>query len=254
MWNCHAILMHPTPTIFFIKRPSQAFNANPSTRLQYISSRACNTSECLANLVYELFIFILALIQSDLCLAQATSPSSIPYHSSINDSEIVPTLDITTPAELTITPELKSTFLSSLLALNVTIKLFSGSWNTFNPACTIDSDCYNVVLTSETICQMDSLESLVDLMQAACTGRTKESLNDLISSLNISENPVEEGAFEAQCPYHCLAAAKVLYFGVGGGVSEFLKSVKRRKGCAKIVQERKVGVGRRTMHVEWARG
>jgi protein-histidine N-methyltransferase len=95
---------------------------------------------------------------------------------------------------------------------------------------------------------MDSLESLVDLMQAACTGETQESLNDLISSLSMS---VEEVDSEASCPYHCLVAAKILYFGVGGGVSEFLKSVERRKGRAKTVQERKAGVGRRIMRVEW---
>lgn len=152
-------------------------------------------------------------------------------------------LDITAPGELAITPGLKSAFLSSLLALNMTIRFFSGSWNTFDPACTIGSDCYNIILTSETIYQMDSLESLVDLMQAACTGETKESLS----------MSVEEVDSEAPCPYHCLVAAKVLYFGVGGGVSEFLKSVERRKGRAKTVQERKVDVGRRIMRVEWYR-
>lgn len=104
-----------------------------------------------------------------------------------------------------------------------------------------------MILTSETIYQTDSLESLVDLMQAACTRKTKESLSGLISSLNISE----EEASEVSCPYHCLVAAKVLYFGVGGGVSEFLESIERRKGRAKTVQERNVGVGRRVMRVEW---
>lgn len=155
------------------------------------------------------------------------------------------------PGELPITPELKAAFVSSLLALNVTIKFFSGSWNTFNPACTIGStDCYNMILTSETIYQMDSLESLIDLMQAACTGKPKESLNDLISSLENSE----KSAKEVSCPYHCLVAAKVFYFGVGGGVLEFLKSIERRRGRAETVQERKDGVGRRVMRVEWVQG
>ena len=168
----------------------------------------------------------------------------------MNDSEIAPTLDITAPGELPITPELKSAFLASLVALNITIKFFSGSWNTFNPAATIGSGCYNMVLTSETIYQMDSLESLVDLMQAACTGKTKESLNSLISSLSISENSAED-TFRASRPYQCLVAAKVLYFGVGGGIMEFLERVERRKGRAVTVQERKVGVGRKVIRVEW---
>jgi protein-histidine N-methyltransferase len=170
----------------------------------------------------------------------------------MNDSEIAPTLDITAPGELPITPNLKIAFLSSLAALNITIRFFSGSWNTFNPAGTIGSDCYNMILTSETIYRMDSLESLVDLMQAACIGKTKELLNDLISSSTISKKSTEEeDTFGASCPYQCLVAAKVLYFGVGGGVLEFLKSIERRKGRAMTVQERKVGVGRKVLRVEW---
>jgi len=101
------------------------------------------------------------------------SPLSIPYRSSMNDSEIAPTLDITSPGELPITRKLKTAFISSLVALNITIRFFSGSWNTFNPTGTIGSDRYNMILTSETIYQMDSLESLVDLMQAACIGEKK---------------------------------------------------------------------------------
>ena len=169
----------------------------------------------------------------------------------MNDSEIAPTLDITAPGELPITPELKSAFLSSLVALNISIRFFSGSWNTFNPAATIGSDCYNVILTSETIYQMDSLESLVDLLQAACIGEKKESLNDLISSLTVSEKSAKDDNFGASCPYQCLVAAKVLYFGVGGGVLEFLKRIERRKGRTVTVQERKVGVGRKVIRVEW---
>ena len=164
----------------------------------------------------------------------------------MNDSEIAPTLDITAPGVLPITPELKSAFLSSLVALNITVRFFSGSWTTFNLAATIGSDCYNVVLTSETIYQMDSLESLVDLMQAACIGKTKE----LISSPTTFEKLAVD-TFGASCPYQCLVAAKVLYFGVGGGVMEFLERVERRKGRAMIVQERKVGVGRKVIRVEW---
>lgn len=169
----------------------------------------------------------------------------------MNDSEIAPTIDITVPGELPITSELKTAFLASLVALNITIKFFSGSWNTFNPVATIGSDYYNLILTSETIYQMDSLESLVDLMQAACIGKTTESLNNLMSSLTMSEKSAEEDTFGASCPYQCLVAAKVLYFGVGGGILEFLKRIERRKGRAMTVQERKVGVGRKVIRVEW---
>ena len=98
---------------------------------------------------------------------------------------------------------------------------------------------------------MDSLESLVDLMRAACTAKSEASLNNLSYSLNISKKSAEEDTSEFSCPYQCLVAAKVLYFGLGGGVSEFLKSIARRKGHAKTVRECKLGVGRRIMSVEW---
>jgi protein-histidine N-methyltransferase len=59
----------------------------------------------------------------------------------------------------------------------------------------------------------------------------------------------------------CLVAAKVLYFGVGGGVSEFIHSVEgslqeggQGKGFGKVetVWEKKGGVGRKVMSVEWS--
>ena len=59
------------------------------------------------------------------------------------------------------------------------------------------------------------------LMRAGCVGKTKE----LIASPAISENlksAEEEDTFEPSYPYQCLVATKVLYFGVAGGVMEFL--------------------------------
>ena len=59
--------------------------------------------------------------------------------------------------------------------------------------------------------------------------------------------------------YLCLVAAKVLYFGVGGGVSEFTKLIEaptkttgRPRGKVETVLERHVGVGRKVMNVQWA--
>lgn len=49
----------------------------------------------------------------------------------------------------------------------------------------------------------------------------------------------------------CLVAAKVLYFGVGGGVSDFLRAVVATKARVETVLERKEGVGRKVMRVWW---
>jgi len=43
----------------------------------------------------------------------------------------------------------------------------------------------------------------------------------------------------------CLVAAKVLYFGVGGGVSDFVSYVEKQGNAkAEIVRERNTGIGR----------
>ena len=85
-----------------------------------------------------------------------------------------------------------------------------------------------MVLTSETIYRSDGLESMVRVLKESATG-------------------------EPQSDYRCLIAAKVLYFGVGGGVSEFVQSIEG-KGLGKVetVWEKKVGVGRKIMSVRWS--
>jgi protein-histidine N-methyltransferase len=52
-------------------------------------------------------------------------------------------------------------------------------------------------------------------------------------------------------PPLCLVAAKVLYFGVGGGVQGFVRAVEGEHGTARTVWEHREGVGRIIMRVEW---
>ena len=94
---------------------------------------------------------------------------------------------------------------------------------------------YNVLLTSETIYRLDSLPLLVELMRSTCNpSRTLYSFH-----------PPQEG------DYLCLVAAKVLYFGVGGGVPDFENAVHKIGGHLETVLERKVGVGRKVLRVLW---
>ena len=46
-------------------------------------------------------------------------------------------------------------------------------------------------------------------------------------------------------------AAKVVYFGVGGGVSEFVSAVEGEGRSVETVWEKKEGVGRVIMRVKW---
>ena len=163
------------------------------------------------------------------------SPAAASYRErehNIEDTS-TPDFDPSVPSELQITPELKTAFLASLQDHGVSLRFFSGSWDTFDlPSA---GGRYDVVLTSETIYRPESLPSLVALMRAASMSTLPK---DLQQSIDISHS--------------CLVAAKVIYFGVGGGVSEFVNAVSDAKqGRVETVWESNVGVGRKVMRVEW---
>lgn len=172
-----------------------------------------------------------------------TSIHADPYRYTTNDSEVAPTVGPKVAGELPITPELKEAFLASLESLNISLHFFSGSWDSFDPLKTAGPTGYDIVLTSETIYRTESLPPLLNLMASACTGRPT-SLEGIVSSLSIEESGSSKD-------YLCLVAAKVLYFGVGGGVSDFVRAVEGRKGRIETVLERTAGVGRKIMRVWW---
>ena len=101
----------------------------------------------------------------------------------------------------------------------IRLKFFSGSWKSFPVA------PYDIVLTSETIYRSESLAPLLTLLKRAAAVKEKEHI--------------------------CLVAAKILYFGVGGGVEEFTARVKDEGGSVKNVLEVVSGVVRRVMSVRW---
>jgi len=174
------------------------------------------------------------------------------YRSDVSDYEIAPLIDPSNPGELPITPELKAAFLLSLRELNITIQFFSGSWNTFNSLETIGRGGYDILLTSETIYRNESLQPLITLMRTACTRHSVTLIENLVASqLKINEDSGAKAAEGGDPECLCLVAAKVLYFGVGGGVSDFLRAVEATKGRVETVLERKEGVGRNIMQIWW---
>jgi protein-histidine N-methyltransferase len=136
--------------------------------------------------------------------------------------------------EVEITPELKAAFLTSLKDYGIRLRFFAGSWETFDLG--VAGGQYDQVLTSETIYRTDSLPSLVNLLQLACarSASSGASFND-----------------EKKIP-NCLVAAKIVYFGVGGGVSEFIDTANKTGGQVDSVWETHVGVSRRIMQVNWS--
>lgn len=137
------------------------------------------------------------------------------------------TCDPSEPGELGLSSALQSAFLASLDEHRIKIRLLSGPWDKFNIHEIIggtDSQSYDLVLTSETIYQPSSLPSLVRLLREA-TGSSGT----------------------------CLVAAKLVYFGVGGGISEFEKALGEgeARGKMRSVWEQREGVGRSILKVEF---
>ncbi|KAI8995430.1 hypothetical protein BD414DRAFT_456206 [Trametes punicea] len=196
--------------------------------------------------------------------------TSATVHDNTNDLDVepepLPPVDPTEPGELPVTPALTAAFLESLREYGVQLKFFSGSWSTFDIKKA--GGPYDVVLTSETIYRMDSLPSLVDLMQRATAVPRHGSrdgtfsLADSTSRLSLTDKvSLPHLAGE---PYLCLVAAKLVYFGVGGGVKEFIQAVehpdttsdgngmaRKPRGVVRTVWERVHGVKRSVMQVVW---
>jgi protein-histidine N-methyltransferase len=148
------------------------------------------------------------------------------------------------PSEINITPELKSAFLSSLEERNLSLRFFAGSWDTFDFT-NFPPQGYNIVLTSETIYRAESLPSLVTLLRSACLGITPNCQSD-------------KGDDLTREPGLCLVAAKAVYFGVGGSVSNFIDAVEGNRGREKLgnvetVWETKTGVKRNILSVAWSK-
>jgi len=171
------------------------------------------------------------------------SPASEIFRQGATLDDPLPPADPSSTGELPITPALKSAFLSSLEAYGVTFNFFSGSWKTFDLQ--LAGGQYDLIMTSETIYRPESLPSLIQLMQCASgiaiADPSLEALTSKRLSLAVPRRTI------------CMVAAKVLYFGVGGGVSDFVRIVEEeKKGRVETVWEKKIGVGRKVMCVEWA--
>lgn len=138
--------------------------------------------------------------------------------------------------ELSITPELTSAFLESLRSRKIHLEFYSGSWAELvrvgEP-----TNC-DLILTSETIYRTSSLPSLVGLLKLRC--RTAAQAEENSSGLPAPGKTL------------CLVAAKVVYFGVGGGVGEFTNVVEASGGQVRSVWEVPSGVARRVMSADWA--
>ncbi|KAL1664080.1 hypothetical protein GGF50DRAFT_55613 [Schizophyllum commune] len=171
--------------------------------------------------------------------------------------------DPTISGDIHITPTLKAAFLSTLAERNIEIELVSGSWGNILRERFQDSaadSTYDLVLTSETIYRTESLNALIGIMRAACLASAQAASTESQSTVACS-SPIDPAAGSSSAPARdislggkslCLVAAKVLYFGVGGGVPDFVRAVEEGVlGHVETVLERTKGVGRKVLRVEW---
>ena len=135
----------------------------------------------------------------------------------------------------------------------------SGSWENLLRERFQDSrpqSAYDLVLTSETIYRTESLDALVGIMRKACLASAQA-----VSATGAGSSSTDPSASSSSAPARdislggkplCLVAAKVLYFGVGGGVPDFVRAVEDGGlGHVETVLERTKGVGRKILRVEW---
>ncbi|KAH9930475.1 uncharacterized protein BXZ73DRAFT_90292 [Epithele typhae] len=131
--------------------------------------------------------------------------------------------------ELAFKPALLAAFRASLAAHHVSLSFFSGGWASFDVGAAAGP--YDLVLTSETIYRPESLPSLVALLRrATATGAALEDATRLLSLKDHDDRGKEMSAL-AGAPCLCLVAAKLVYFGVGGGMNEFVRAIEAEGGA-----------------------
>lgn len=128
------------------------------------------------------------------------------------------------PAEgdIDTTPALVEKFIEDTIARGVHLRFCSGGWGR-EMVGLLGEGAYDLVLASETVYQPETIPWFVDTMCSV----------------------LKEGG-------KALVAAKRLYFGVGGGVEEFLRSLEAQAGWRSVIvaQAGDEGVGRLVLEVK----
>ncbi|EIW74376.1 hypothetical protein CONPUDRAFT_133063 [Coniophora puteana RWD-64-598 SS2] len=186
-------------------------------------------------------------------LAWYTSPAASPHRPSLDpNSPAGETDDDSSPGELTLTPALVRAFADALSTHRIRLRFFAGGWSSLYPSQLLPAPSprqYDLVLTAETVYRADGLRPLVRVLREASLGDSSVPSVDQ-HGMDVENNEGEQGQGL------CLVAAKVVYFGVGGGVVEFIRAVEDgqaglEQGRVEKVWEHSTGVGRAILRVRW---
>ncbi|EKD01887.1 hypothetical protein A1Q2_03814 [Trichosporon asahii var. asahii CBS 8904] len=172
----------------------------------------------------------------------------------VGDEEDIP-FSPKLPGTLELSPAVLDAFQSALEDAGVELRFTHGDWSGMAAEVAKDSP-YNLILTAETIYAEGSVGALLDLLKAAARdGDVKvvkeikatndESVEQALDGLALDDwtkKPLREQSV-------ILLAAKVLYFGVGGGLESFLGQVRAAGGWSSRVRDWVKGVGRSVVRI-----
>ncbi|KAH8116177.1 hypothetical protein DFH11DRAFT_1876698 [Phellopilus nigrolimitatus] len=153
--------------------------------------------------------------------------------------------DITQPGDMHITPGLLAAFRTSLEDQHISVRFIAGSWQALSEDASFIAKPFDVAMASETIYDVASLPSQIRLLKRAMTGDENKDIHALARNLSVEESRSRTSSSL------CLVAAKVLYFGVGGGVMDFEHVVREYGGTVTTILQRKAGVERKVMRINW---
>ncbi|WVW79889.1 hypothetical protein I302_101859 [Kwoniella bestiolae CBS 10118] len=173
--------------------------------------------------------------------------------------EVIP--DLENPGNLVLSPQLVEGFKELLQQRNIELKFSYGHWAGLARDLQKEGEeGYGLVLTAETIYAEASNASLLDVLRQAIrrtNGNSGEKvqkeeirLEDSLGHLKVDDEWKVKGLRE-QGDGFVLVAAKILYFGVGGGLTAFLNRVEDNGGWWKGVKDWTKGVGRKVVQVGW---
>lgn len=128
----------------------------------------------------------------------------------------------------------------------VELRFSCGDWKGFAEELEKEGGGCDLVLTAETIYQLDSVGSLLRVIKAGYQVGNSNS-NDP----QAEENPTSILTRLQSNGTIVLVAAKVLYFGVGGSLLDFISRVEKSGGSVEEVKSWIAGVGRRVIQVSW---
>jgi len=191
----------------------------------------------------------------NILLAWYMSPSSASYRDASQAGTDVgegaehpplPSSDPSVPGELPIDPALVAAFLQSIADKNLHIHFLCGSWSTYNIERRFD-----VILTSETMYQLESVPDLLDVLWKAYANPPSLTIDATLEQTT-QENLSPDGP-------KCYVAGKALYFGVGGGLPDFISGLEdpqgskcpRRGGRCQVLKEHSQGVVRKVLQAFW---